>query len=97
MVLDGVLKGITEATASGWVGCNDYVSLVGEDLGVPAAAPGVEPRALRSTVDVVEKGVGLGLVEVLGVDNPGLDLPWLLARSEKYLSSGICTLVQLPS
>lgn len=83
MVLDGVLEGIAEATASGWVRCDDYVSLVGEDLGVPPGAPGVEPRALRSTVNIIEKRVGLALVEVLGVNHKGLDLGWLLARSEK--------------
>lgn len=74
VILDSVGEFIAVAGGSGWVGRDDDVALVREDLGVPARAPRVVPGALRTTVDEVCERVFLALVEAFGVDDPGVDL-----------------------
>ena len=74
VILDSVGEFVAVPGRAGWVWRDDDVALVGEDLGVPAGAPGVVPGALGTTVDEVGEGVFLALVEAFGVDYPGVDL-----------------------
>ena len=49
-----------------------YVALVSPHLEVPSSGPAVGVSTLGTTVDDVRQGVLLGLVKVLGVDDPSL-------------------------
>src|SRR5580698_9433619 len=57
--VDSVHEGLAVAGAAARVDHDDDVAVGGEELGVPAVAPGIAPRALRATVDQEFYGVFL--------------------------------------
>ena len=74
VILNSICQVLPKSDTSCRIRCNDDVALVSEDLGVPPATPAIAPGALWTTVNVEAERIGLGLVESLRIDNPGLNL-----------------------
>lgn len=74
VVGDVISQLLAETSATSWVGSNNNVSLVSPNSWVPAGAPVVTPRTLRTTVDEESEWVDLVLVETSWLDDPGVDL-----------------------
>lgn len=74
VVLNRVRKCIAKTSAPGWVWCNDDISLICKDFGVPSCTPGIRPGTLGTAMDIKEEWVGLALVKVWRVYEERLDL-----------------------
>lgn len=80
VILNGVCQILSKAYTGRGIRRDDNVALVGEDLGIPPAAPAIAPDALGTTMNIKAERIGLGLVKSLRIDDPRLDLVIVSSR-----------------